>query len=227
MSGRHKELDPRVVVFEHTTLKPLALQAHPHDAGKLQARLAFRVHLHLDIALPDPALYEYRQAVRGSGYTHRGQWHNGVWQAIQTRHPGGGMQIVQPEPIAPSLFSIATVGAKGLHASRWSEDGMLHQGALQHFGHRGATFEASDAGSERYFDHDRQYESERSCGVDGVDLVLGLRVSLRLQFKGSVVRFDKPPGTPDRRVVEEIVEKEWAYVCDATVGSVAPLIVVG
>jgi hypothetical protein len=223
MSEKSSEADQHIAAFEHVTLRPLQLQAHPQEPARFQAQVVFSVRLRIDPNVGDPALYEYRQMVRGSGYTHRGQWVNGSWEVMQVSRPGDQVQIVQPQPIASAAFQIPDI-----HPSRWREDAIVDPASptVQRFGHREALPIQSPMGTGRYSDDGYVYECERTAGIEAGEAALGLRVSVMIQFKGVVVRFDKPPNTPGRRIVASIAEQQWNYACDSKIGSLTPFIAV-
>ncbi len=223
MSKKAGEAESQIAVFEHATLRPLELRAHPGGPSLFQAQVLFRIRVQLDAALPEPSLYEYRQMVRGSGYTHRGQWTNGSWEIMQVARPGGQTQIVQPQPIPAEAFQVP-----GMHPSKWLEDAIIDpaSSATQYFGRREALPVQSSAGTGHYSDDGYVYECERTAGIASGDAALGLRVSLMLQFKGVVVRFDKPPHAADRKIVATVAEQQWNYACDSKIGSLVPFIAV-
>jgi hypothetical protein len=97
---------------------------------------------------------------------------------------------------------------------------------VQHFGHREALPVQSPMGSGHYSEDGYVYECERTAGIEAGDAALGLRVSVMMQFKGVVVRFDKPPNTPGRKIVTSVAEQQWNYACDCKIGSLSPFIAV-
>jgi hypothetical protein len=215
-----------IVKLDHHTILPMDMRQHPTTPHKYQMKATFQVHLELNSKLEDPSLYEYRQEIRGSGFLQQGEWVGGLWRPKRIpARPGSPLVIAPPIPIPPDTFPIPGVPGvpKGL-LPNWKEDGIVDGSVTRLYGHRPADFvnglEQDKYSPDKLNGH--SYLLGDQPGLDG-DKIEGLRVFLNMEFIGSVVRFDKMPGVPGRKIIETVAKRNWSYSCERKIKRVSPL----
>ena len=216
---------PVIDRFHHHVILPMEMRPHPSAPGMFQMKAVFQVDLGFNKKLSDPSLYEYRQEIRGNGYTQRGEWVGSVWHArVPPLRPGLPALPSPPIPVDPKAFPVPGPPEEGLR-HYWKEDGVVRGGHTLSYGHRGNPPYSSGSEKDIYTDGGYRYECGDQPGLDG-NVVLGLTVYLHLEFIGSVVRFDRKPGTPGRKIVETVAKKEWSFDCLRRIKQIRPLVAV-
>ena len=216
---------PVIDRFHQHVIMPMDLRRHPTKSGTFEMKAVFNVDVSFNRKLSDPTLYEYRQEIRGSGYTQRGEWVGGVWHGrVPPPRPGLPPLLTAPIPINPTDFPIPGPPEDGLRGY-WKEDGVVRNGQTLRYGHRTNPPFSSGVEKDIYSHSGYQYEFGDQPGVDG-PIVLGAAVFLHIEFIGSVVRFDRVPGTPGRKIVETVAKKQWSFGCLRKIKSISPLIAV-
>ncbi len=204
---------PPLVRFLHTTVLPMEMRPHPTRRGRFEMAAYFTIDLKLNPKLPDPSLYEYRQEIRGSAFIREGAWSGETWTPTGASHQ-----------VPPTAFPVPGL-PPGLQRF-WKEDGIVDPVGDRFYGHRENGYYRLGAERDEYVGGPLtgdQYIGADRPGLEG-DLVVGQRVSLSMDFIGSVVRFDKPPGEKGRRIVETVAKRHWSYDCARTVKFDSPLV---
>ncbi len=81
------------------------------------------------------------------------------------------------------------------------------------------------SGHDGYFvDELYSYMCSDRPGLEG-PIVIGQRPTLKMDFVGEVVLFDKPVFSP-RKILRTIAKRTWSYQCTRTVVSASPLVTV-
>jgi len=201
---------PPILRFHHVPILPMEMRPHPTTAGMFEMAAYFNVDLMLNRRLPNPALYEYRQEIRGGGSVQEGTWSRDTWTS-------SGLPRQLPFTAFPIPGGLRTY---------WQEDGIASAEGNRHYGHRENGNYRSGAERDEYIGGPLtgyQYICTDRPMLSGF-LVIGQRVSLWLDFIGSVVRFDKPPGGSGRKIVETVAKRHWSYRCTRTVKFDSPLV---
>jgi hypothetical protein len=213
-----------VEAFDVLRLQELDLRALPGSPGKARMLARFVVRIRLSAKLVDPRLYEYRQMIRGGGFIHEGTWGpDGLWRLKHTSGPAP--VVVAPELIPANAFQIPGL-PEGLLPHTWKEDGLITAAGNLFYGHRGNPPAPPGTGRDEYSADGRSYLCEDFPGLEQLSAPQGLLVNLQISFKGVVVRFDKPPGAPGRKIVEQVAEKNWSFGASRRVRTSSPLRVV-
>lgn len=200
-----------ILSFFHIPIRPMEML--PGLApGTFEMAGVFQVHLTLNPDLPDPTLYEYRQMIKGTAFQQMGDWDGERWR------PRGLPRSVAHAFKIPGPFP-------GLQ-SFWTEDGVTDAIANRHYGHRENGNHADGLEVDRYTPgplDGYKYTAGDRPGLEG-PIHVGERTSLRLEFLGTVVRFDKSVGNSSRKIVETVAERRWSYSCERTVKIDVPLV---
>jgi hypothetical protein len=184
-----------VPTFLVSQLQSLDLRA---DGTGWQFRGRFRVDIHLNPSLADPARYEYRQHIKGTATSTPGRFKSGIRILANWESTG-------PAVSHGSQFQVPG----GLHATTWREDGAATLGGTRKYGYRHQPALNIIGEEDRYLPDQkdgRHYVCVDTYGVMGSKRVMGTRLQLKLNYKGQII---------DKLVSDRVViEKTWSYSGD-------------
>lgn len=203
-----------VLSFYHIPIRPMEMLPGP-TPGTFEMAAVFQVHLTLNPDLADPTLYEYRQMIRGSAFQQDGDWDGERWR------PRG-----LPKPVGSRFIIPGTPGVPAGLLTTWKEDGVTAATGTRLYGHRENGNFSDGLEVDRYTPgplDGYKYTAGDRPGLEGL-IRIGQRTSLKIEFLGTVVRFDKAVGNSSRRIVETVAERKWSYNCERTVKIDVPLV---
>ncbi|MPZ32194.1 MAG: hypothetical protein GEV13_14560 [Rhodospirillales bacterium] len=218
------KVDP-IKAFRPLVTQPLVLIDNPFLPGHHMFQAAFQIHLKLNPDLANPGLYEYRQLISGGLRFQPGP--TGAWQSYPPTH-------WQIPPSSPSSLAFgATALPIGLYEGAWKEDGIVGP-PDRFYGHRDKRAFPSSGGERdeyrlrqrdghEYFLGDRPSISANPFKGGTFVVAEGMRIKYNLWFRGLVVRFDKPPSSSNRKILEVVKTINWGLQFDKTVTQVTPV----